>query len=39
MTDNQINCDCGKLIARERDGVLYVWCKECHKEVPIKIVK
>ena len=33
---NPVKCDCGKLIARERDGVLYVWCKRCGKEVAIK---
>ena len=36
VSDNPVKCDCGKLIARERDGVLYVWCKRCGKEVAIK---
>ena len=36
MSNNPVKCDCGKLIARERDGVLYVWCKRCGKEVAIK---
>lgn len=39
MADKPIRCDCGKLVARQRDGVLYVWCKECRKEVPIVIAK
>lgn len=33
-----IHCDCGKLVARERDGVIYVWCKECRKEVAVKVI-
>lgn len=32
-----IKCTCGKLLARVKDGKLYVWCKECKKEVPLKI--
>lgn len=32
-----IKCDCGKLIARAKDGKVYVWCKHCKKEVPIKL--
>ena len=36
VSNNPVKCDCGKLIARERDGVLYVWCKRCGKEVAIK---
>ena len=39
MTETPIKCSCGKLIARERDGKIFVWCKSCHKEVEIKIEK
>ena len=35
--DKSIKCDCGKLIAKTRDGKLYVWCKNCKREVEIKI--
>ena len=35
--DKSIKCDCGKLIAKIRDGKLYVWCKNCKREVEIKI--
>lgn len=34
-----IKCDCGKLIAKERDGKIYVWCKQCHKEVELVVKK
>ena len=30
---NEINCTCGKLVGRVRDGKVYVWCKQCKKEV------
>lgn len=39
MVKRRIKCECGKLIATERDRVIYVWCKECRKEVPITIAK
>ena len=33
-----IKCKCGKLIARKRDdGKIYVWCKECRKEVELEV--
>lgn len=33
-----IRCKCGKLIARKRDdGKIYVWCKECRKEVELEV--
>lgn len=28
-------CDCGKLVAIERDGVIYVKCKRCNRQVPV----
>ena len=37
MHENAIRCDCGKLIAREKDGKIFVWCKQCRKEVEIPI--
>jgi hypothetical protein len=36
MTGKPIKCDCGKLLARVRDGKVYVWCKVCKKEIPLK---
>lgn len=30
-----INCTCGKLVGRVRDGKVYVWCKSCKKEVAL----
>ena len=35
--DNLIKCDCGKLVAKIKNGKLYVWCKHCKREVEIKI--
>lgn len=33
-----IKCKCGKLIARQKDdGKIYVWCKECRKEVKLEV--
>ena len=41
MSNNPVKCDCGKLIARERDGVLYVCGKEVaiKKELPINVTE
>ncbi len=39
MPEHNIKCPCGKLIAKERDGKIYVWCKHCKKEVELKIEK
>lgn len=39
MGENAIKCDCGKLIAVERDGRIFVWCKQCRKEVEIPVVR
>ena len=37
---NEIKCDCcNKIIAKEKDGVIYLWCKHCKKEIPLKIQK
>ena len=35
--DKPIKCDCGKLIAKYKDGKLFVWCKSCKREVEVKI--
>jgi hypothetical protein len=39
MTDKQIKCSCGKLIAIERDGKIYIKCKGCKHEIEIPITK
>ena len=33
-----ILCPCcnRKRVAKERDGKIYVWCKECKKEIELK---
>lgn len=34
----EIHCECGKLIAKQReDGTIVLWCKSCRKEVPLEI--
>lgn len=30
-----VRCDCGKLIAYERDGGIYVMCKRCKREIRV----
>lgn len=39
MTETPIKCSCGKLIAKERDGKIFVWCKSCRKEIEIPVVR
>ena len=31
----KIRCDCRKWVAIEKDGELFVWCKNCKKEVKL----
>lgn len=39
MQDKPIKCDCGKLLARERNGKIFVWCKQCKKEVELLVFR
>ena len=35
---DEIKCKCGKLLAkRHEDGKIYIWCKECKKEVELEV--
>ena len=35
---DEIKCTCGKLLAKiHEDGKIYVWCKECRKEVELEV--
>lgn len=34
-----INCECGKLLARYEEGKIVLYCKRCKKEVEIDINK
>lgn len=35
---DEIKCTCGKLLAKQHeDGKIYVWCKECKKEVELEV--
>lgn len=34
----EIHCQCGKLLAKQReDGKIVVWCKSCRKEVELEV--
>lgn len=33
MNCENINCDCGKLLAKVKNGKLYLYCKSCKKEI------
>lgn len=35
--DKKVSCSCGKLIAVERDGKIYVKCRGCKHEVLVPI--
>lgn len=36
--EKEIRCKCGKMVAKiHEDGKIYVWCKECHKEVELEV--
>lgn len=38
MTEKEIKCDCGKLLAKQHaDGKIYVWCKKCRKEIELEV--
>ena len=38
LSERNIKCKCGKIIAkRHSDGKIYVWCKECRKEVELEV--
>jgi hypothetical protein len=32
-----VKCTCGKMVARIRNGKVYVYCKTCKREVPLVI--
>lgn len=34
----KIECACGKMLARMEDGVLFMWCKSCRKEVAYVLI-
>lgn len=34
----EIKCKCGKLLAKYDNGIIYLYCKSCKKEIPIKII-
>lgn len=37
MSECNVKCDCGKLIAKKKNGKIYLWCKHCKKEIELKI--
>lgn len=32
-----VKCSCGKMVAKIRNGKVYVYCKTCKREVPLEI--
>jgi hypothetical protein len=36
--ETPVKCSCGKLIAVERDGKIYIKCKGCKHEVEIPLI-
>lgn len=34
-----LSCECGKLLAYERDGKIFVWCRGCRREVELRLRK
>lgn len=36
--DKKVNCSCGKLIAVERDGKIYIKCRGCKHEVLVPLI-
>lgn len=33
--DIPIRCRCGKIVAYENDGVIYIFCKSCKRQIAI----
>lgn len=33
-----VKCTCGKMVARVRNGKIYVYCKTCKREVELPLV-
>ena len=31
-----VRCECGKIIAYRRDGKIYLYCKQCKRQIPIE---
>lgn len=38
MADKKISCACEKMLARMENGMIYLWCKNCRKEIPFVLV-
>lgn len=36
--ENRVECECGKLLGKWRDGKLYVKCRNCDKEIEIEML-
>jgi hypothetical protein len=32
---NPVRCDCGKIVAYERNGKIYVYCKSCKRQIAV----
>lgn len=34
---DEVKCDCGKVIAYKKGNTLYIYCKKCKRQIPVKI--
>ena len=39
IVGNPVRCECGKLVAVERHGRIYVYCKACKRQVEVTRLK
>jgi phage FluMu protein Com len=39
VAEKKIRCECGKLLAVERDGRIYIRCRGCHKQIEIVVIR
>ena len=33
----EVRCDCGKIVAYRSKDTIYLYCKKCRREIPIKL--
>ena len=38
MAEKDLKCHCGKLLGKVKNGKLYLYCKQCKKEVQIDVI-
>lgn len=38
IRERAIHCDCGKLLAIERGGKVFVYCRRCKRQIPVDFI-